>query len=185
MPEERRPLRVLQLIGDTDVVVSHLAALALHRELARAGLEVRTLALAPGRHGGLEQDVPSIAPGRRSFAARGQMFHESRWADVVVLHAPRALTPATVPSRRGERVPVVVAYWEAPIDRVAATWSAEGRLARTAEVLVASSESVATAVRHRNGSAATVRVVPADLGDPGRPVPDGAAWVELLTGAAL
>jgi hypothetical protein len=180
VPEHPRPVRILQLIGDTDVVPSQVAALSLHRELVALGLEVRTLALAPGRRGGLEQDVPAIAPGRRSFAARGQVFHESRWADVVVVHAPRALTPATVPSRRSGGPPVVLAFWAAPPSGVAAGWSAESRLVRIAARVVVASESVAAAVRARYGRDHGVVVVPADLGDEGRPVLDGTTWADLL-----
>jgi hypothetical protein len=171
---------VLQLIGDTDVAMPQLAALALHRAMSSSGLEVRTLALCPGRRGGLEQDVPAVAPGRRSFAARGQVVHESRWADVVVLHAPRALTAATLPSRRSGPVPVVVAVWEAPPDRRASGWTAEARLVRGADRVVVPSPEVAGAVQRRYSRGDGVVVLSADLTDPGRPVPDGPAWARLL-----
>jgi hypothetical protein len=182
-------VRVLQLIGDTDADLPQLAAVALHRALASSGLEVRTLALAPGRAGGLEQDVPAMAPSRRSFAARGMVTGESRWSDVVVLHAPRALTSATAPSRRGGSVPVVVAHWQVPSGRSGA---AVARIHAAAHVVVASSASVAASVRdqchdqlreqlHDPGD---VVVVDGDLSDAGRPVVDGIEWARILTGVA-
>jgi hypothetical protein len=124
--------------------------------------------------------VPAIAPSRRSFAARGQVVHESRWADAVVVHAPRALTPATVPSRRAGAPPVVLAFWEGPPPGAAAAWSAESRLARSAARLVVSDERVASGVRARYGRDHGIVIVPADLGDEGRPALDGAGWAHLL-----
>ncbi len=171
---------MLQLIGDTDVTVPQLAALALHRALSASGLEVRTLALAPGRRGGLEQDVPAIAPGRRSFAARGQVVHESRWADVVVLHAPRALTVATLSSRRTGPVPVVVALWDPPPDRPVRGWTVEARLVRRADRLVVPSSDVAATAQRRYARHDPAVVLSAQLADPERPVPDGGAWARLL-----
>ncbi|MFZ4433123.1 MAG: hypothetical protein ACOYOQ_08005 [Microthrixaceae bacterium] len=46
---------------------------------------MRTLALAPGRRGGLDADVPVLAPSRRSWALRSQLAEEQRWAEVVLL----------------------------------------------------------------------------------------------------
>lgn len=174
-------MRVLQLIGTTDADPSQLAAVALHRTLVSLGLEVRTLALAPGRKGGLEQDVPAMAPSRRSFAARGMVAGESRWADVVVLHAPRALTMATAPSRRGPTVPLVVAHWQAPTQ---GPRGAAARIHAAAHAVVAPDEQVADALRRQAPDAAQVLVAPAELSDPGRPVLDGVEWARIVTGAA-
>ena len=182
MPGAQRPLRVLQLIGDTDAVPAQLPAVALHRGLTSLGVEVRTLALAPGRRGGLEQDVPSIAPSRRSFAARGLVVTESRWADVVVLHAPGALTPATLPSRRSGSPPLVVAVWFDD-GRPPAGWSAAARLVAAATTVVTPPEHVAELVRSRSGRADGVAVVPADLNDEGRPLVDVAGWSRILNDA--
>ncbi len=103
---EPHPLRVLQLIGDTDPSATNLAAVALHRELADVDVEVRTLALAPGRRGGLDDAVPVMAPTRRSWTIRRVLDRESRWADVTLVHAPGALVRRT--RRRAGRPPVVV-----------------------------------------------------------------------------
>lgn len=183
MPEERS-LRALQLIGDTDASTPHLAAVALHRELAARGLEVRTLALAPGRRGGLEMDVPAVAPNRRSIAARGQVPKESKWADVVVVHAPRALTIATVAPRRHEGPPAVVAFWDPPMGAPLSRWSVERRVVcDAAQVVVADAESAAV-VAGRHGRRSGVEVVPADVYDRERPQVDGAAWAAILSEVA-
>ena len=173
---------MLQLIGDTDADTPHLAAVALHRELNELGLEVRTLALAPGRSAGLEQDVPAMAPSRRSFAARGMVAGESRWSDVVILHAPRALTFATVPSRRGITVPLVVAHWQQPSDPGGR--GAPARIHAAAHAVVAPSEEVRRWLQAELDDADRVRLAPAELSDPWRPVVDGIEWARILTGAA-
>ncbi len=173
-------LRVLQLIGDTDVLGAHLAALALHRGLVEHGIEVRTLALSPGRRGGLEQDVPAIAPNRWSLAARGQVLAESKWADVVVVHAPRALTLATLAPRRGPSPPVVVAFWESPVGPTSSRHSVARRIvAGAAAIVVADTESAAAVAEH-HGRSEGRRVIAADLDDPGRPRPDAATWAQML-----
>lgn len=182
MADPSRPPRVLQLIGDTDVTGEHVAALALHRALQGQGLQVRTLALAPGRTGGLESDVPAIAPARRSLAARGQVVKESRWADVVVLHAPRALTMATAPSRGG--APVIVALWQDPAGSQGHATRVQRRIAAAAAAVVAPSAAIADALQQRLDVATSVQVIAADLDDPGRPVVDGPAWARLLGDSA-
>lgn len=101
-------IRVLQFVADTDPDPAADAALALHQRLADRGLEVRTLALAPGNRAGHEALLPVIAPSRRSLAARTGVQTERRWADVVVLHGPRALVSATLPPR-SSLVPTVYA----------------------------------------------------------------------------
>ena len=102
------PIRVLQFVADTDPDPATDAALALHRRLVDHGLEVRTLALAPGNRSGHEALLPVIAPTRRSLAARSGVQVERRWADVVVLHGRRALVHATLPPRSSD-VPTVYA----------------------------------------------------------------------------
>ena len=101
-------IRVLQFVADTDPDPASDAALALHRRLAEQGIEVRTLALAPGNQPGHEAVLPVIAPSRRSLAARSGVQVERRWADVVVLHGPRSLVAATLPPRSTD-VPTVYA----------------------------------------------------------------------------
>lgn len=162
--------RVLQVIGDTDPAPEHLAALELHDVIAREGLEVRTLALAPGSRGGLEDRVPAIAPARRSIAARSGLRSESRWADVIVLHAPRALTPAAVPP---SELPHVVAYHDVPRGRTVRRWSVEPRLVTTAGAVVVPDEDRARRLALRVGDPRLEAhvVAPADR-----------AWAEILVG---
>lgn len=99
-----RGTRILQILGDTDADRGNAEALELHALLSSIGAEVRTLALAPGRSGGLETTVPVIAPSRHSFAARSGCMTESRWADLLVLSGRRALVLATMPRRNGPTV---------------------------------------------------------------------------------
>jgi hypothetical protein len=184
VPVEGRAVRVLQLIGDTDATTANVAAFALHRELAANGVEVRTLALAPGRHDGLERDVPAIAPSRRSFAARGQVIKESRWADVVVLHADGALTPATLPPARGSAVPTIVAAWEDP-GRAAVSGPVRRRILAAADAVIVPSTQVAAAWQQMWGHAATpIELIDAGLDDVARPKVDGAAWTARLMAVA-
>lgn len=188
-------MRVLQFIGDTDVEPAHVAALALHRALSAHGVEVRTLALAPGRHGGLEQDVPAVAPSRRSLAARGQVRAESRWADVVVLHGTRALTMATTPARSTTGPAVVIAHWDPAATSGSTSGSTAGEqpparraelaVAATADAVVVTSAAAARDLQDRLGDAVRTLderlvVLPADLADPGRPELDVPGWVELV-----
>jgi hypothetical protein len=177
---------VLQLIGDTDVEPAHVAALALHRALTNHGVEVRTLALAPGRHGGLEQDVPAVAPSRRSLAARGQVRAESRWADVVVLHGARALTMATAPQRSTTGPAMVIAHWDlGPSSTVTPVRRPELAATDDAAAVVVTSSQSARDLSDRLGGrvrALDVRLVvlPADLTDPGRPELDVPGWTQLV-----
>jgi hypothetical protein len=87
------PLRLLQLVADTDAGTAQSRALALHKALAERGQEVRTLAVAPGRSGELAATLPVLAPGRRSVAALTAVRAEARWADVVLFHDVAALPP--------------------------------------------------------------------------------------------
>lgn len=91
-------LRVLQVLGDTDDVDDARFALDLHHALSGRSIEVRTIALGPGRVGGLEGLVPVMSPSRRSIAAHTQLRREQRWADVVIL---RGHGPATVAGLAG------------------------------------------------------------------------------------
>ncbi len=64
--------------------------LDLHDGLSRLGVEVRTVALGPGRTGGLDAVVPTLAPATGSLAAVTQLRREQRWADTVVCADERA-----------------------------------------------------------------------------------------------
>jgi hypothetical protein len=176
MASETGP-RVLQIIADTDASASNLAAVSLHQQLSARGLEVRTLALGAGSRPGLERDVPTMAPSRRSFAARGQFHHEARWSDIVVLHGHRSATVATTPPLRSTRwpVPVVVALWQAPPDGLGRS---AVRVLRAADLVVVPDALVERSV-DEHVAATSRRCVP--VGDDGDPSgPDGAAWAALL-----
>lgn len=77
-------LRVLFVLADTDRSVASTAILELHGELVSLGVQMRTVALGPGRRGGLDSVVPVLSPATRSLAAVSQLRREQRWADVVV-----------------------------------------------------------------------------------------------------
>jgi hypothetical protein len=99
-------IRVLMVLADTDRTDANLSAIDLHGVLVGLGFEVRTIALGPGRTGGLASLVPVISPGPRSLAAHLELRREQAWADVVVAHG---LAAARVAQRAGPRraVPVV------------------------------------------------------------------------------
>ncbi len=176
MPGPGSPARVLQLLGDTRTSLANLSALDLHHRLAGAGREVRTLALAPGRGGGLEQDVPTLAPVRRSLAAANQVSNETRWSDLVVLHGERALTLATSPGRMSGTPPVVVALW-APLTGAGFRWSVAARILRSARVVVVPDQLVADSVTEREDVGVKLEIIPV-VDDP--PHTDGPAWSALL-----
>lgn len=170
--------RVLQIIADTDATPTNLAAVALHRELTTRGLQVRTLALGAGSRPGLEHDVPTMSPSRRSFAARGQFHHEARWADAVILHGLRSATVATAAPLRSSSwpVPVIVALWELPP-------SAPGRIARrilrSADLVVAADTELERFLDDRVGATSHRLVTEIPAAD-GRSGPDGATWADLV-----
>ncbi len=154
-------IRVLQLVADTDPDPSTDAALVLHQRLVGQGLEVRTLALAPGNLAGHEALLPVIAHSRRSIAARTGVQAERKWADVVVLHGPRALVGATVPPRSSRPPTVYAAAVAAGLDDLDIGGRNVGRFAeRLAAVVVpqgqgaggAPSEAVAIAADEAGGA---------------------------------
>jgi hypothetical protein len=173
--------RVLQIIADTDATPTNLAAVALHHDLSARGLQVRTLALSAGTRPGLEHDVPTMAPSRRSFAARGMFHQEARWSDVVVLHGLRSATIATAAPLRSSLwpVPVIVALWELPPD-------APGRIARrilgSADLVVTASVELERFLDDRVGPTAHRRIAEVTTaGDRRRP--DGAIWADVVRSA--
>jgi hypothetical protein len=142
------PVRVLQVLADTDATAANTAAIELHTTLSGAGLEMRTLALAPGRFGALADTVPAIAPGRRSIAAHTQLHAEQRWADVVVLHGAAA---ATVAALAGGEVPRLLVLRDEPQrwDEGARVPARARRVARhCAAIVVGWSAAVPGAARH-------------------------------------
>jgi hypothetical protein len=106
------PLRVLQVLFDTDLTDPSERALDLHAALARRGIEVRTVALGAGRRGGLDDRVPALAPAASNLSARTQLRREARWADVVALVGD-AVGVATSRLLRG--APPMVGACDAPM----------------------------------------------------------------------
>lgn len=100
-------VRLLLVLPDTDASADNERVLKLHRDLAAAGIEVRTVAIGPGPRGGLDAAVPVLAPSRRSPAAITQLRREQRWADVVACSGGRAARVQALGGSR-RRVPVVV-----------------------------------------------------------------------------
>jgi hypothetical protein len=142
------PVRVLQVLADTDATAANTAAIELHAALSGAGVEMRTLALAPGRFGALADTVPAIAPGRRSIAAHTQLHAEQRWADVVMLHGAAA---ATVAALAGGDVPRLLVLRDEPQrwDEGARVPARARRVARhCAAIVVGWSAAVPGAARH-------------------------------------
>lgn len=76
--------RLLQVIPDTTDSPANLAALRHHGLLARNGIEIRTLAIAPGSGHQVPTTVPTMAPSARSLAAFTQLRRELRWPDAVL-----------------------------------------------------------------------------------------------------
>lgn len=168
-------VRVLQAVADTDPTPTNLAAVELHRMLSAQGVEMRTLALGPGRRAGLEAEVPTISPSRRSIAARSAWRDEMRWADVVVLHGVRAMTPATVPSRPPvAALPCVLALWDER-ELSGGPGRVERRAWSSAAAVVVPDEHVERAWAGRSDEAPPARVL-ARSGE--------VAWAQLLRSLA-
>ncbi len=84
-------IRLLIVLADTGGSDLNNNALSLHRGLHREGFEVRTIALAPAPHGGLDEVVPVLAPTTRSLASVMQLRREQRWADVIICAGAAAM----------------------------------------------------------------------------------------------
>ncbi|MCZ7630337.1 MAG: hypothetical protein M5U19_15430 [Microthrixaceae bacterium] len=97
------------MLGDTDLSDAATETLELHRGLAVLGVRMRTVALGPGRRGGLDSVVPVLSPAARSLAATAQLRREQRWADVVVCWGLTAsIVQRLSGSRRGMTTVVVL-----------------------------------------------------------------------------
>lgn len=136
--------RVLQVLQDTDATDQHLAALELHKGLAQAGCEVRTLALGPGKIGQLATSVPVISPSRRSVAAYTQLRTEQRWADALILQGAHvADVAALVPIP----VPTAISLWAEPAqwkDGKRPSWRLMRSARRGSQLIVNNSAAQAT-----------------------------------------
>jgi glycosyltransferase involved in cell wall biosynthesis len=95
---------ILQVITDTDRRGAQVFATDLHDALVRRGRHVRTVALAPGRTGGL--DVPVLGPSRRHPKTIAALRHEAVESSVVAAHGSTTL-PMCALVRATTRTPFV------------------------------------------------------------------------------
>lgn len=109
--------RVLIVLPDTAASPDNERVLGLHRDLASAGLELRTVALGPGGDAALDPLVPVLAPGARSLAAVLQLRREQRWADVVAVSGPTAAGVQALGGSRRRRAVVVMPRMDNPVPR--------------------------------------------------------------------
>lgn len=137
-------LRLLQIVGSTDPDPATVDALGLHTSIAEAGIEVRTLAMAPGRRGGLDSQLPVMAPSRRSFAARTAVLGEQRWADVVVFHGLQTLTLGAWPAKGSP--PRLVHLTELPTGLGAVSLALARGVAQRADLVTTGGDATADAI---------------------------------------
>jgi glycosyltransferase involved in cell wall biosynthesis len=90
------PGHVLQVITDTDRRGAQVFAIDLQGAFERAGVEVRTVALAPGSVGGL--DVPVLGARRVSRRSLAALRAEMRTARVVAAHGSTTLPACAIAS---------------------------------------------------------------------------------------
>jgi glycosyltransferase involved in cell wall biosynthesis len=164
---------VLQVITDTDRRGAQVFATDLHRGLARRGLDVRTVALAAGRSGGLEH----VALGRRrlGLSTLRALRREISSADVVIAHGSSTL-PACAIATLGTGVPFVyrqisdTRFWAANRLR---RWRVRAGLTRAERIVALWSGSADTLHTYLGVPRAKLRVIPNGV-DPDRfsPVDD-------------
>jgi glycosyltransferase involved in cell wall biosynthesis len=102
--EDDDGMRILQIVTDTDRRGAQVFASDLHRAFEGRGLDVRTVALAPGAVGGL--DLPVLGPGRLHRSTLRALRGELRHASVAVAHGSTTL-PACAMAGFGVRTPFV------------------------------------------------------------------------------
>ena len=136
-------VRVLTVLADTDRSDPSLGALDLHGALAAAGWDVRTVALGPGRRGGLDHVVPTLSPSPRSPAAVLQLRREQAWADVVVTFGLTAARAHRATRDRGRGSVAVVTH---PVAPGAPLGRADRRALAAAAAVVATDDDLAGAL---------------------------------------
>jgi glycosyltransferase involved in cell wall biosynthesis len=90
------PLSILQVITDTDRRGAQVFAMDLHEALAARGCEMVTVALAPGKVGGL--DVPVLGPGRRSISTMRALRSCMTSTQITVAHGSTTLPACAIAS---------------------------------------------------------------------------------------
>jgi glycosyltransferase involved in cell wall biosynthesis len=98
------PVRVLQVVTDDDRRGAQVFACELQRALAEPGWQIDTVALAPGRVGGL--DICTLGRSRHSLGTIRALRRKSRHADIVVAHGSTTL-PVTALATFGLSCPFV------------------------------------------------------------------------------
>lgn len=89
-----RPLRVLQVVTDTDRRGAQVFGAELGNRLTDLGLDVRTVALCDGATGGL--DIESLGGRRASLAGLWRLRRAMKAADVTVAHGSSTLAACAV-----------------------------------------------------------------------------------------
>lgn len=143
----RRPVRVLQVISDTDRRGAQVFAADLQEALVDLSHRVRTVALHPGSSSA-RLDVPALGPSRRSLAGWRKLRAECRRMDVVVAHGSSTLV-ACASAMLGMTVPLVYRQISDPLFW-AGTPMRRARVAlylRRVQKVVALSEDLAETVR--------------------------------------
>jgi glycosyltransferase involved in cell wall biosynthesis len=162
LPAERAD--VLQVITSDDRRGTEIQALDLATALGSRGYHVRTVALAPGRHGG-GLDVPTLGHRPLGVATLRRLRRESASASLVVAHGSTTL-PACSFALTGTGVPLVYrsigdpGYWASTARR-----RARLRLClRRARAVVALTSASAETIQSLHGvPAERVTVIPIGL----------------------
>jgi glycosyltransferase involved in cell wall biosynthesis len=103
-PTDAHPVRVLQVVTDDNRRGAQVFARDLHRALCDLGMDLRTVALGPGRVGGLDVDV--LGPTKRDPRTLRRLRSVLANCDVVVGHGSTTL-PACALVGLGTGVPFV------------------------------------------------------------------------------
>ena len=83
-------MSVLQLVTDRDRRGAQVYAMDLHQGLQDLGLNVETVALAPGLHGDL-LPIEALGPSRRSLRTLWALRNRARQSDIVIAHGSSTL----------------------------------------------------------------------------------------------
>jgi glycosyltransferase involved in cell wall biosynthesis len=141
------PVDVLQVITSDDRRGPETHALDLGAALAARGMRVRTVALAPGRHGG-GLDLPTLGRHPLSLGTLRRLRRESSVAGVVVAHGSTTL-PACACALTGNGVPLVYRSIGDP-EQWASTTARRARVRaclRRADAVVALTADAAATIR--------------------------------------
>lgn len=172
MGTENEPVDVLQVVTTTGRRGAEVFAHALHPELERRGLSVRTVALVPG----VEPTLPLASLGHRrlGWATLHALRREARRASVVIAHGSTTL-PASAAATLLTGVPFVYRNIGDPF-----FWSTTRRqrlrsrmlLGRSAAVVALTAETGRRLQRHYGVPAAKVTPIPRSVSADDFPLAD-------------